>query len=176
VRRPGLPWWRCGASMRRAQCVIGPVALARKQTAAHLACDFLFFGVGALPPAIYVCNRTTAPGWCRAVFDAALCALDASPDAALCALDASLDAALCALHASPDVVAACRFAERQSLGSGSAPGPQLGIPLAPWAELTKPTWRVPEWKKSFDEKEFAFRSCREVLFRFSCRNRCPQAA
>jgi hypothetical protein len=140
---------------------------AGQETNSRASCvRFSLFGVGALPPAIYVCNRTTAPGWCRAVFDAALCALDASPDAALCALDASLDAALCALHASPDVVAACRFAERQSLGSGSAPGPQLGIPLAPWAELTKPTWRVPEWKKSFDEKEFAFRSCRESSFVF----------
>jgi hypothetical protein len=97
-------------------------------------------------------------------FDVVASALDASPDAALCALDAS-----------PDVVAACRSAEWQSLrsegwGACSVPGPQLWTPLAPWTEPPRPTWRVPEWQKAFDAKEFPFhffRSCREVLFRFS---------
>jgi hypothetical protein len=106
------------------------------------------------------------------VFDVVASALDASSDAALCGLDASPDAALCALDASPSVGAACRFAERQSPcsapgGSCSAPGPQLWIPLASWTEAPKTVWRVPEWIKSFDEKEFPvhfFRSCREVLF------------
>jgi hypothetical protein len=79
------------------------------------------------------------------------------------------------LDASPDVVAACRSAEWQSprseeWGACWVPGPQLWTPLAPWTEPPRPTWRVPEWKKAFDAKEFPlhfFRSCREVLFRFS---------
>ena len=86
-------------------------------------------------------------GWFRAAFDVGPPALHASPDAVLCALDAS-----------PDVVPVCRFAERQSLRSEgwevcSAPGPQLWIPLAPWVEPPKPTWRVPERQKTFDGTE-----------------------
>jgi hypothetical protein len=99
------------------------------------------------------------------VFDVAPCEPDVSLGVALYALDASPDAALSALGALPDVVAACRLVERQ-LGPGSALGPQLGIPLAPRPELTKPTWRAPERKKSVNETEFAFHffhSWREVL-------------
>jgi hypothetical protein len=135
------------------------------------------FGAGVLCASA---NPTTAEslGCCRAVFDVVASALDASSGAALCALDALPDAALCALDASPDVVAACRLAERGSLrseewGACTAPGPQPWVPLAPWTEPPKPTWRVPEWKKSFDAKEFPFeffRSCRPLSF--FCRNHC----
>jgi len=134
------------------------------------------------------CGSLSKQNYCGvagdAVFDVVASALDASPGAARCALDVSPDAARCALDASPDVVAACRLAERHPLrsaawGACSAPGPRRWIPLAPWAEPPRPTWRVPEWKKAFGGKEFPFeffRSCRDVLFCFSAANRCPEAA
>ena len=131
--------------------VIGPVALARKQAAAHLACDFLFFGVGALPR-----RSTCATELLRS------CRVGAAP--CLTPLQARLTPRLTPLCArltprqTSLLPAGLRSGSRSGLGrrACSAPGPQLWIPLAPWTEPTKPTWRVPEWKKSFDAKEFPF--------------------